>query len=134
MVGETTDRVSRDSLSLSREGSAHEGLAEIGHEPAHSLGFHLIFYSLQPTIVTDPVPDRRMRPLRMRLQEARQRLGIPWEILDRDYLLSWVLAGIGQISVLRDTLVCKGGTALKECCFEDYYFLEDLDPLALKVR
>lgn len=22
----------------------------------------------------------------------------------------------------------KGGMALKECCFEDYYFLEDLDP------
>ena len=34
----------------------------------------------------------------------------------------WVLAGIGQIPVIRDALVCKGGTALKECCFEDYYF------------
>ena len=47
-----------------------------------------------------------MRPLRTRLQEARQRLGIPWEILERDYLLSWVLVGIGQVPVLRDTLVC----------------------------
>lgn len=42
-----------------------------------------------------------MRPLRTRLQEARQRLGIPWEILERDYLLSWVLAGIGQVPVAR---------------------------------
>ena len=56
-----------------------------------------------------------MRPLRTRLQEARQRLGIPWEILERDYLLSWVLAGIDQVPVLRDMLVCKGGTALKKC-------------------
>ena len=68
-----------------------------------------------------------MRPLRTRLEEARQRLGIPWEILERDYLLSWVLAGIGQVPVLRDTLVCKGGTALKKCYFGDYRFSEDLD-------
>lgn len=35
-----------------------------------------------------------MRPLRLRLEEARERLGIPWDVLERDYLLSWVLAGI----------------------------------------
>ena len=49
------------------------------------------------------------------LQEARQWLGIPWEILEWDYLLSWVLAGIGQVPVLRDMLVCKGGTVFKKC-------------------
>ena len=54
-----------------------------------------------------------MRPLRTRFQEARKRLGLPWEALERDYLLSWVLAGIGQIDSLRDTLVFKGGTVLK---------------------
>jgi predicted nucleotidyltransferase component of viral defense system len=54
-----------------------------------------------------------MRPLRVRLLEARQRLGLPWEVLERDYLLSWVLAGIGRVEPLRDTLVFKGGTALK---------------------
>jgi predicted nucleotidyltransferase component of viral defense system len=68
-----------------------------------------------------------MRPLRTRLQEARKRLGLPWEALERDYLLSWVLAGIGQIDSLRDTLVFKGGTALKKCYFGDYRFSEDLD-------
>ncbi|MBI2371192.1 MAG: hypothetical protein HYV08_13340 [Deltaproteobacteria bacterium] len=30
-----------------------------------------------------------MKPLRTRLQEARKRLGLPWELLERDYLLSW---------------------------------------------
>ncbi len=68
-----------------------------------------------------------MRPLRTRLQEARQRLGIPWEVLERDYLLSWILAGVSQVSGLGDTLVFKGGTALKKCYFGNYRFSEDLD-------
>ena len=72
-----------------------------------------------------------MRPLRTRLEEARKRLGIPWEVLERDYLLSWVLAGIGQVESLRETLVFKGGTSLKKCYFGDYRFSEDLDFSAL---
>jgi predicted nucleotidyltransferase component of viral defense system len=68
-----------------------------------------------------------MRPLRTRLQQARQRLGLPWEVLERDYVLSWVLAGISQVESLRDTLVFKGGTALKKCYFGDYRVSEDLD-------
>ena len=61
-----------------------------------------------------------MKPLRIRLQEARTRLGLPWEVLERDYLLSLVLAGISQVEALRDTLVFKGGTALRKCYFGDY--------------
>lgn len=68
-----------------------------------------------------------MKPLRIRLQETRKRLGLPWEVLERDYLLSWVLAGIAQVESLHDTLVFKGGTALKKCYFGDYRFSEDLD-------
>ena len=68
-----------------------------------------------------------VRPLRTRLQEARQRLGLPWEALERDYLLSWVLAGIAQTPNLSESLVFKGGTALKKCYFSDYRFSEDLD-------
>ena len=68
-----------------------------------------------------------MKPLRVRLQEARKRLGIPWEVLERDYLLSWLLAGIEEVDVLRDTIAFKGGTALKKCYFGDYRFSVDLD-------
>lgn len=68
-----------------------------------------------------------MKPLRTRLQEARRATGLPWEVLERDYLLSWILAGIGQVTALRDTLVFKGGTALKKCYFGEYRFSEDLD-------
>lgn len=72
-----------------------------------------------------------MKPLRTRLQEARKRLGLPWDVLERDYLLSWVLAGINHIDALRDTLVFKGGTALRKCYFGDYRFSEDLDFTAI---
>ncbi len=68
-----------------------------------------------------------MKPLRTRLQEARKRLGLPWDALERDYLLSWMLAGISQVDALRETLVFKGGTALRKCYFGDYRFSEDLD-------
>jgi predicted nucleotidyltransferase component of viral defense system len=68
-----------------------------------------------------------MKPLRNRLQEVRKRLGLPWEILERDYILSWLLAGVSEVEALRDTLVFKGGTALKKCFFGDYRFSEDLD-------
>ncbi len=38
-----------------------------------------------------------------------------------------LLAGIRQVDALRDTLVFKGGTALKKCYLGDYRFSEDLD-------
>jgi predicted nucleotidyltransferase component of viral defense system len=72
-----------------------------------------------------------MKPLRTRLQEARHRLGLPWEVLERDYLLSWMLAGIYQVDALRGVLAFKGGTALKKCYFGDYRFSEDLDFTAI---
>ena len=72
-----------------------------------------------------------MKPLRNRFQEIRARLGMPWEVLERDYLLSWVLAGIGRMESLRETLVFKGGTALKKCYYGTYRFSEDLDFSAL---
>lgn len=72
-----------------------------------------------------------MKPLRTRLQEARKRLGLPWDVLERDYLLSWMLAGISRVDALRDTLVFKGGTALRKCYFGDYRFSEDLDFTAI---
>jgi predicted nucleotidyltransferase component of viral defense system len=54
-------------------------------------------------------------------------LGLPWEVLERDYLLSWILAGIAQVESLQKTVIFKGGTALKKCYFGDYRFSEDLD-------
>jgi hypothetical protein len=56
-----------------------------------------------------------MKPLRNRLQEARKCLGIPWEILERDYVLLWLLAGISDVEALRDTLVfCIRGASAND--------------------
>ncbi len=68
-----------------------------------------------------------MRPLRTRLEQARHGTGIPWDVLERDYLLSWILAAISRHAQLGKALVFKGGTALKKCYFGDYRFSEDLD-------
>jgi predicted nucleotidyltransferase component of viral defense system len=50
-----------------------------------------------------------------------------WAVLERDYLLSWILAAIGRHETLSETLVFKGGTSLKKCYFGSYRFSEDLD-------
>ena len=68
-----------------------------------------------------------MRPLRTRLEQARKDTGMAWAVLERDYLLSWILAAIGNHESLSETLVFKGGTALKKCYFGSYRFSEDLD-------
>jgi len=76
--------------------------------------------------------DNQMKPLRKRLEEARKNTGLSWEIIESDYILSWVLAGIGVNEKLRNDLIFKGGTALKKCYFGEYRFSEDLDFTAKK--
>lgn len=74
-----------------------------------------------------------MKPLRIRLEEERKRTQVPWEVIERDYLLSWILQGIYSSEKLASKLIFKGGTALKKCYFgDDYRFSEDLDFSALE--
>lgn len=68
-----------------------------------------------------------VKPLRSRIQEIYQSTDIPWYVIERDYLQSWILVGLSQVPLLLDTLVFKGGTALRKCYFGDYRFSEDLD-------
>ena len=68
-----------------------------------------------------------MRPLRARLRAASQGAGQPLPVIELDYAQSWILAGISRVPALSDSLVFKGGTALKKCYFGDYRFSEDLD-------
>jgi predicted nucleotidyltransferase component of viral defense system len=51
----------------------------------------------------------------------------PYWLVEKDYALSYLLAGIMQVGELRDGLLLKGGTALKTAYFPDYRFSEDLD-------
>lgn len=48
-------------------------------------------------------------------------------VIEKDYVLGWVLAGISNHSELSKSWVFKGGTCLKKCYFETYRFSEDLD-------
>lgn len=68
-----------------------------------------------------------MRPLSTRLSDESLKSGIARHIIEKDYVLSWVLAGISQIKELQKHLIFKGGTCLKKCYFGDYRFSEDLD-------
>lgn len=48
-------------------------------------------------------------------------------VIEKDYVISWVLAGINNHPKTKDTWIFKGGTCLKKCYFETYRFSEDLD-------
>ena len=48
-------------------------------------------------------------------------------VIEKDYVLGWVLAGIFNHPVIGSSWVFKGGTCLKKCFFETYRFSEDLD-------
>jgi hypothetical protein len=68
-----------------------------------------------------------MKPLRLRIRAASQRQGIPQQVIEKDYVLSYILAGISSHPGLQNVLVFKGGTALKKLFFGEYRFSEDLD-------
>ena len=53
--------------------------------------------------------------------------GLLASIIEKDYVLGWVLAAIFKNPILRKKWVFKGGTCLKKCYFENYRFSEDLD-------
>ena len=54
-------------------------------------------------------------------------LGLLPQVVEKDYVLGWVLAGIYQHAALAENWIFKGGTCLKKCYFETYRFSEDLD-------
>src|ERR1700733_10457707 len=48
-------------------------------------------------------------------------------VVEKDYVLGWMLAGIYAHEELAENWIFKGGTCLKKCFFETYRFSEDLD-------
>lgn len=53
--------------------------------------------------------------------------GLTPNVIEKDYVLGWLLAAVNNNSVLSQSWVFKGGTCLKKCYFETYRFSEDLD-------
>jgi predicted nucleotidyltransferase component of viral defense system len=62
---------------------------------------------------------------------ARQTSLTP-HVVEKDYVLGWMLAGIYGHEDLAENWVFKGGTCLKKCFFETYRFSEDLDFTLIK--
>jgi len=73
-----------------------------------------------------------MRPLRARITDEADKAKAPQLVIEKDYALSYILAGIAKQEVLEKHLVFKGGTALKKLFFGDYRFSEDLDYSTIK--
>ena len=48
-------------------------------------------------------------------------------VIEKDYVLGWLLAAIANEPALVRTWIFKGGTCLRKCYYETYRFSEDLD-------
>ena len=59
--------------------------------------------------------------------EASAALGLNPHVIEKDYVIGWVLWGIHGHDALAESWIFKGGTCLKKCFFETYRFSEDLD-------
>ncbi|MFQ5858565.1 MAG: nucleotidyl transferase AbiEii/AbiGii toxin family protein [Anaerolineae bacterium] len=61
------------------------------------------------------------------VQQIAYRAGVSARMIERDYVLTWVLAGIAGHPALGPAMVLKGGTALKKVYFAEWRYSEDLD-------
>ena len=64
---------------------------------------------------------------RQEIRDFSREFGLAANMIEKDYALGWVLAGISNHPALASSWVFKGGTCLKKCYFETYRFSEDLD-------
>lgn len=64
---------------------------------------------------------------RQEIMEFSREFGLAMNVIEKDYVLGWVLAGIAAHQEIGKNWVFKGGTCLKKCYFETYRFSEDLD-------
>ena len=61
------------------------------------------------------------------IMEFSKKFKLRANVIEKDYVLGWVLAGIFNHEGLRSGWVFKGGTCIKKCYYETYRFSEDLD-------
>ena len=61
------------------------------------------------------------------LNERVREWSLREDVVEKDYVIGWVLWGIGSEPRLSTSWAFKGGTCLKKCYIETYRFSEDLD-------
>ena len=64
---------------------------------------------------------------RTAIEQRVREWGLTEDVVEKDYVLGWLLWGIGSDENLGPTWIFKGGTCLKKCFMETYRFSEDLD-------
>jgi predicted nucleotidyltransferase component of viral defense system len=64
---------------------------------------------------------------RRELELLRAEWSLDLGVIEKDYVLGWLLAGIAHHPALARTWVFKGGTCLRKCYYETFRFSEDLD-------
>ncbi|MGH2761119.1 MAG: nucleotidyl transferase AbiEii/AbiGii toxin family protein [Thermoleophilaceae bacterium] len=64
---------------------------------------------------------------RAAIDERVREWGLREDVVEKDYVLGWLLWGIAADPELGKSWVFKGGTCLKKCYIETYRFSEDLD-------
>lgn len=64
---------------------------------------------------------------RLDIEERVREWGLREDVVEKDYVIGWVLWGIGADEALSTAWAFKGGTSLKKCFLETYRFSEDLD-------
>src|SRR4029077_8596931 len=102
---------------------AHAGLRLARSRPLRAAAPHhrLAAVDTRPLERQGPMIDRR------EILEAASTFQLLPNVVEKDYVLGWLLAGINAHSELSESWVFKGGTCLKKCFFETYRFSEDLD-------
>ena len=68
------------------------------------------------------------------IQSVAKTFSLPQNSIEKDYILSWLLAGIYNRQALKDQWVFKGDTCIKKCFIETYRFSEDLDFTILDIN
>jgi len=64
---------------------------------------------------------------KLEILETAKTIELLPSVVEKDYAIGWVLAGIYNHPLLSAHLLFKGGTCIKKCYFADYRFSEDLD-------
>lgn len=64
---------------------------------------------------------------RLDIEERVREWGLREDVVEKDYVIGWLLWAIGRDEVLGTKWAFKGGTCLKKCFLETYRFSEDLD-------
>lgn len=61
------------------------------------------------------------------IMDFSREFGLSPNVVEKDYVLGWILDGILHQPKISADWIFKGGTCLKKCYFETYRFSEDLD-------